>query len=319
MPAKAGRSVRRRKTSQKKARFPLKPLVFLLLFIFAIFGSARILSSWKNRIWIPQTRFTVVVAKENPTIYSYNPQIDELLVIAIPKNTEIEAAWGYGRWPVGSLWELGFQEGLEGELLAFSLTKNFGLPIDGWISSTGGGLFEESPLGINNWVQAFALGSAKTNLTFFDRLNLRAAGGVLSDRKEEIDLIQEKVLVKVRLADGLEGFDIAPEQAKVVFEKFKDERVFQEGKTLAVINTTGEKGLAAQAMRVANVLGVRTIKSENKGAEVESCLIKTSQANFESLAVQRLAQIFRCHKEKTDGLLLGDIELVLGQRFAETF
>lgn len=316
MPAKAvARSVRRRKTSQKRTRFPLKPLVFLLLFIFIVFGTARILSSWKNRIWIPETRFTVVVAKENPTIYSYNPQIDELLVITIPKNTEVEAAWGYGRWFVGSLWDLGFQEGLEGELLAFSLTKNFGLPIDGWISSTGEGLFKESPLGINNWVQAFVLGSAKTNLTFFDRLNLLAAG----DGKKEIDLVQEKVLVKVRLADGLEGFDVVPEQAKAVFERFKDERVFQEGKTLAVVNTTGEKGLAAEAMRVANVLGVRTIKSENKGVEVEGCLVKTSQANFESLAVQRLVQIFRCQKEKTDGILLGDIELILGKKFAETF
>src|SRR3990167_6129084 len=123
-----------------------------------------------------------VVASDNPKVYSYNPQAEKLVVFEIPANTQIETSRGYGQWFAGSLWKLGEQEKLRGELLRESVQKSLGLPVDGWIEERGEALFAPRKLGVMSALfEALTTTRIKSNLTFFDRLHLLMKVGI--DRK----------------------------------------------------------------------------------------------------------------------------------------
>lgn len=328
MPAQAkiDKGSRRKKARREKKR-RLTPSVLLGRFLtiallaLALGGFYKLFSSWQTRLWIPNTRFTVVVARDNPTIYSYNPKNGELLVIPIPKNTEVEASGGYGNFLVGSLWELGVREGTGEETLSVSLTKALGLPIDAWIGPEGEGLFQGQPLA---WpvlaLKALVSGQLKTNLTFFDRFQiLLAAGGTSQVNRRIIDLEGTSIIKRTFLADGVEGFTVLPERAKVVFEAFRDEVVLGEGHTLIVVNTTEKRGLAADVVRVAITLGVRVVGTSQREEKVAGCVVKRRPNIKGSVSARKLAGIFGCRHEVGDFLGASDMELVLGEEFAKRF
>ena len=106
-------------------------VVFGLLIVFGLFG--KVYLGYRNRLWDNKTRFTIVVAKENPEVYSFESATKTLVHFSIPKNTQIEASNKMGKWYIGSLWQLGKQKGLKGELLQKSIQKSFGIATDAWV------------------------------------------------------------------------------------------------------------------------------------------------------------------------------------------
>lgn len=318
-PAHIVRKLRFRK--EKRERFaPVRFLrVILILGVVFVFGLAilRLFEDWQKRVWsLPGTRITVVVASSDPTIYSYNPQTNSLTIIEVPKTTQVEASSGYGKWLAGSLWQLGADEGKGGELLATSLEKALGLPIDGWISSQGEALFESRTLGVPS---ALRVMGSRTNLTIFDRLNIiMATSGVGVADRRSLDLVAT-ALKKTQLPDGLEAYVPVPDKAKTVFGLLRDEIVFTEGKTLLVINTTSKQGIGLEVARIAGTLGVKVVGTQTVTREVEGCAIVGLQENINSYASRRLAQIFECETRVETPAGPGHLEIILGNGFAERF
>lgn len=321
MPAQAkiDRGSRRKKAKRERKRSStpfviLGRFLVIALFALALGGLYKLFSSWQNRLWIPGARFTVIVAADNPTIYSYNPKNNELLVITVPKNTEVEAAGGYGNFFAGSLWELGVRKGVGGEILSASLTRALGFPIDAWVDWRGERLLLSKSPNIE------VLGPIMTNLTFFDRFNLLlAAGGTSQVNRRMIDLEGIGIIKKTVLADGVGGFTVLPERAKVVFEAFRDETVLGEGRTLVVVNTTGERGLAADVVRVAATLGLRVVGTSQREDKVRGCIVKKRPNVKDSVSARRLAGIFACRQEVGNFSGASDMELILGEEFARRF
>lgn len=295
----------------------LKRFLLFAFLLFALGLSWKIYSAWKNRIWDTDTRLTVAVAQENPTLYSYSPSSQELTIIVIPANTQVDAAGGYGSWLAGSLWDLGIQEKRR-ELLSFSLEKNLGVPVDGFIGLEGGFFFQTTPWPVKFF--AALAGNFATNLTFFDRLALVfGPGSVPTPNRRIINLEGQGVITKAVLSDGQEGFIVVPERAKVIFEALRDDKILSEGKTLIITNATDKKGLAGDVVRVASTLGVRVIGAQTAGQKVEDCLVKTRLASKDSVSVKRLAKIFGCSQEIGEFEGHADIEIVLGEGFAKRF
>lgn len=322
-PLSGHRKLARRKA--RAARYKPDNLLhrFLALTVLVIFVSLvwQVFSSWQGRLWKQERRFTVVVAGKDPTVFSFDPQTRTLSVVIIPSNTQIEAAGGYGFWLVGSLWELGQQEGLGGTLLVESLKKSFGIPIDGFVDPRGETLFSLRSLAFPLSVKEAVLsGRVSTNLTFFDRLNvLLGPGSVGQADRNSIDLRESRVLRQSVLSDGTQGFEVVSEQTEASFARlFRDERVFTEGKTLSVVNTTGKAGLASEVARLARVLGVRVIKVGSSEAKVDACKIRGARQDLDSFSARRLVTLLGCPLEEGIGEL-AQLELILGEGFARRF
>ena len=331
MPSAQGRlRSRARKLKFKSPGIKLTkiaPFRLLVTFLILIIGLLLISFSWKvylgykNKLWDGKTRITVVIAKEDPEVYSLEPATGTLIRFSIPKNTQIEASNKLGKWYVGSLWKLGLQKGLEGEVLRRSVQKSLGLPVDAWIDEGGETLFTSSSLGkFGALKKAVLTGTLQTNLTFFDRLNLLgAASGDISER--EISLTATRVVIKTKLTDGEEAYAVMPDQANVTFEKFmRDDIVFAETKTVSVLNTGGKQGLGGEVTRVAQVLGARVIgarASDEKYGGV--CKIRGEADAIVSVSAARIAELFNCELEKSQPRGPATMEIILGEKFVEEF
>lgn len=296
----------------------LKHFLLFAFLLFALGLSWKVYSAWKNRVWDTPTRFTVVVAEENPTLYSYDPSFSELTIISVPANTQLDAAWGYGSWLAGSLWSLGVQE-KRWDLLSLSLAKNLGVPIDGFVGPGGEKFFQNSiwPLKIFKAL----MGDVATSLTFFDRIKLLfGPANTPKANRRVISLEEQGVITKTVLADGQKGFVVLPERSRIFFEGLRDERILDEGKTLIVTNSTDKKGLASDVVKITSTLGLRAIGAQTKiNEKIEDCLIKTRPRDKNSLSVKRLVKVFNCNVEVEEFEGPADIEILLGEGFTKRF
>lgn len=288
----------------------LKKFLTVVLLIILVGISFKTYLAWQNRLWTEGTRFTVIVGTNDPTLYSMNRETGKILLARFPEKVQVEASHDYGSWFMGSLWQLGEQEGLGGEILANSVKKAFGIPVDAWMDKRGEALFKE----------ALFLSRMSTNLTFFDRLSvlLAVSKAGLADR-QEVDLVSLRVLSKQRFADGVEGYIVVPEQAKVIFEKsLRDDAVFKEGKTVSIVNTTTKSGLAREVARLAGILGLRIINAESKMEGVKDCLIIGGKSELSSLSAKRLAGLLGCSLKEGE-TSTSQLQIFLGEGFAQRF
>lgn len=316
--------VRRAKTAKRESRSPkgiITKIVFVLCSLFFVLGLWNLYNSWKNSQWITGTRITAVVASADPKIYSFNPQASKLTIMAIPTKTQISASGGRGEWLAGSLWKLGEQEKLGGQVLAQSLQNTLGLPIDGWAEEPGAALFVNRKLGfVSAFIEAVTSSRIKTNLTFFDRLQiLLQVGTVGFSGRRELDLVSSGAVRAQKLADGEEGYVVIPEKAKIAFEEIRDDLVFAEGKKLKVFNTSKKAGLAAEVTRVITTLGLWVISTGSSDEAVEDCQVRGDSQNTKSISARRLAAVLGCKVSDKDTGGPEDLELWLGESFAQRF
>lgn len=316
---------RRKVSSAKKYKTKVVAgkIIFVIFAIFLIWFFWSLYQSWKNSEWISGTRLTVAVGGQNPKIYSFNPQSKKLTQIKIPLKTQISVSGGMGDWLVENIWKLGEQEGVGGQLLADSLEKSLGLPIDAWIEETGESLFTSSQLGIFSSIyQAIVTSRAKTNLTFYDRLQilLQTSSSGRSGRNE-VDLAALGVVKRAKLGGGEDGYVIIPDKAKIAWESYRDDLVFAESKKIIVINASTKAGLALEVTRVVSALGLRVIgtSSEKTDIEVNDCEVRGWKSHIESVSAERLAKMLGCGVRDVEISSPQDIELVLGERFAERY
>lgn len=317
MPARKStlRKLAKRKNSRehKKPGFIVRRVIIALLGVLVLIVAWELVSSWRDRLWTLGTRFTVVVASDDPTVYSYNPANNTITFFKIPANTQMDAAHGYGHWLAGSLWGLGMQEKKEGLILAKTIQKEFGIPIDGWIGAGGEEVFSPRTL---SWplatLEAIRSGRFFTNLTLFDRLNLfLGAGRVGRSDRSEIALLSSGVIKKEKLPDGLAGFVPVPERAETVMTVLRDDKIIAEIKTVKVVNAAGKSGLGQVAARVINIMGLRVISVDTAKEKFSGkCLLKGSKKSLDSISAKRLITLFECDSQISE--TIADLEIVLG-------
>lgn len=322
MPKKSLTDKIRKKIQKRKVRtgknnhWFLLGIILLIALLLATYGRKMFLS-WQASTWIPQTRLTVVVANKNPEIYSIDSETGKVLKAVIPANTQLTASFGYGNWLAGSLWTFGIQEKRGGELLAKSVQKSFGIPVDAWIGEGGEVLFESNPFGfVSSYPIAVAAGRAKTNLTFYDRLSLLLKA--LPSEIEEVNLQAIGVLRKTTFSDGVEGYAVTPDKTKAL-SMFRDDGIFLEDQKLTIINSSSRAGLALLVGQISANLGLRVVDIQNKQSRVETCEVRGNNLQLQSRGAKRLIQLFNCETQSDELNNSLEIQLVLGEAFAKGF
>lgn len=277
---------------QKQRRVSKRKLVIGQVLVFAIIilvaGSiAGFYGVLKKSIWDGETQITLAVASRPVSVVSFSPLGPSLVFLTFPPDAYVEVVHGYGNYLVESIYPLGELEGKGrgGDLLARSLQENLGVPLDGYLTT-------------DNLKEIKALLESKTNLSRWDLWRLWwEARNVREDRVKLVKL--DKPLDPERLE-------------RIIGQYFVDEKIRREALAIAVLNATGQPGLATKEARIIKNLGGRIVGLGD--IENEKCQIASLQKYKNSHTVKRLVKIFGCPWSGEN--LFGqraDLVLILGE------
>ncbi len=232
--------------------------------------------------WDLQARYNLLLLKvedsRNPTtliknlaILSMDPKDQSLLIVDIPVDTEINLP-NYGNSRVSGLYASGnLAAGSPGvNFVEKSLTSFTGATFDGYLLIDAAGesqirALAGKPLTISSYKESLNLWhwpalpklflavkeNVRTNLSLPELINVgRFAYGTRFDKVTETDL-------GARIAQGgvaLEDF---------LGRNFVDQKIYEEGLRVIVLNGTNEPGLAGRAARVVEHLGANVVDVDN--------------------------------------------------------
>lgn len=263
----------------------------------------------RNYRWDGNNNINLVVKDESIGILSLNPKDKTAFIINFPDNTLIDTAFGFGKWQIRSIYNLGQSEGNRGyELLEKSLGNLLGVPIDGMIEYKG----DLTELDIRN---------IKTDLTLLELIRLKISlSQIRFDKIKNIDLLKMEILDKTRMNDGTEIYSSDPDKLDQILV-FIDPLIQKEHLSIAVFNATDYPQLAQKAARMITNLGGNVIIISN----AQNTYAKTKVTGQKGSTLTRLSQVFDlgCSKDPTCANISvpemensrAQINIVLGEDF----
>lgn len=298
------------KKKKKGLRFSLRAIAFLVIsffvLLFYLFFRFKFLGGVSKQS-------LVVNSKEgNVVVSSIDLKSEEITNIIIPANTQLLVTRQLGTWKAKSIWQLGVNEGLGGELLRETIIKNFHIPVRYWAEShgqalIGGGFFPAL-------VSLFY--PLQTNLGTLDKLKLAVLSAKIpSSRITEIDLGETPMLKQTRLLDGEEGFVIRSKVPEKVLLVFADEAMAGSEIRLSIKDATGNSKVAELVSKTLEVMGVKLVSKTLEDLGDFDCFVSGKRREV----VEKVVKLFLCKEEKEESLGNFDLEVKLGRGFARRF
>jgi len=289
----------------------MKKLLGGLVLASCLFLGYRFYRLQKATVWHGQRQLNLVIQASPVGVVSFQPKNKRLVALLIPDEVYLEAAYGYGTYRAGSIYALGELDQQGGQLLAASIQEYLGLPVDGWLAAALDWEKEIESLKKTLW------DSRETNLCRWDTIRLWWFLKTLRpDQLVSISLAQTTAAQPLELADGEKALEIDPQKVdQVISQYFQDEQLVSEGLALAVVNATGQPGLAARGARLIGNAGGRVVDTDDWPNQQVGCEIRGSQEVLAGYTAQRLQRIFDCRLGSDE--LAGrraDLVVILGDR-----
>lgn len=302
---------------QRKTRKPRALLFWVLVLIV-------LLSGWYS--FTPRTqldRISFVVASDPVAVWSLDTSDYSFDIITFPGSFVVAASHGYGTYPVGSLWKLGFIDKRSGSVFLDSVADMLGIPIDGYIGTSSDTLMEIRD-SKRDGRELFSLlrlprliiGGYVSNIPvrLFFRFG-KALWGAKPDAFHVRDLADAYVTQNVTLPNGDTVRKLDTEALDAVIKGvFEDLTIRKEDMTVAVYNTTAHPSLATQVSRMLTQIGVHVLSVGNDTPELDSCLISGSTAALSSQTARVIRMLFSCHASATEAASRMDLEVRLGKK-----
>lgn len=306
-----------RTPKKKKASFLVKFVAFLAL--GALILIPLFLVGLGKTLWKDGERFTLVIGSETPTVVSFSPIREDIILFTIPASTNLELPHGYGTWPAGSAWKLGIQEEKEGKLLSGGITKTFGITVDGFIGEEAlPALGYKTPGSLAAKLRVIVDGR-ETNLGILDRIKFVLKSSSDPRNREYIDLERLGIIRKYKIPDGTESFRVLEDKAeRELGERLADEVLRREQKTISIVNRSGVSGLGRDLARIIKILGVQVTSVRSEETADFDCKLKLKQPSERKLA-ERLARIWDCEILKDGNLEKSSLEFSFGEKFGARF
>jgi len=299
----------RKKISKKPSkRFNKKRIIIFLLTLLVIGACLYQKSSWYH-----YSNFVLVTrGSEKIVVTAFDRVNHEITSVSIPNSTEVEVARALGTWQLGSVWELGLNEGFAGQLLAETVTFNFNLPTTFWAEEEAEGFFNSS---LSPRLSA-TFSPYKTNLAFLDRINIALFSlGVNNLEREELDLSKNGVLKKKTLRDGNAGFVMRTKVPTGIISIFSDPDLVKSQARVLIKDSTGKPYLSDVVGEVLESLGGKITLVKKVDPVDGGCVI----GGKDELIVMRIAKLLSCKEETIETESNFDIEVLMGEGFAERF
>lgn len=290
----------------------LLPVFFLLLggLIWKIAGEFRSSKLGKFQ------RYNTVISSDSSNrvnLLSINIVEETAVLIIIPHNVYLDVPPNYGKYRLGSVWDLGELDKKGGRLLSETIQDFAAVPVDGFIrlSTPITNDYQDNILrGILNWklLEDMAKGKIKTNLSVFDIGRLILKGVSLRFDKIKIyDLEKMGILDELILADGSKTEIIDDEKLDYYTkDEFRENDIVLENLKSEVLNASGQLGLGAKTARILTNLGIDVLTVGNFDGQPDSidfskrekCVIKTSRESIKKITTLRVKQAFGCNTQE---------------------
>lgn len=279
--------------------------MFVVLFVTAYFLSTK--SFWKQ-----QNKLSIVLNSQyGVTVVTLDPIEHDLTKILIPQTVQVDSARGFGKWKLGSIWQLGENENLEGKLLQETLVKNFGFPVHFWANAEDD-IFLKNGVGS---VFAFFFKQMKTDLGIVDRIKITL---FLVNLKETdiktIELEGSGYLKKAKLPGGEEGYTVSGLPPAGLALVFSDSETSKKKLRVQVTNRS-EISFSNTIFPVVDFLGGKVVSELNQDSSELDCVVSTLERQFG----ENLSQILGCDFRSIQAPGNVDIEIQVGERFGERY
>lgn len=285
------------------------PAILALIFFSIIFF--RLFFRSDNFANDTKTSLVIKNGDSSISVIVFDPRIKEIHTLIIPGNTEIDIAGGYGKWKIKSIWQLGEQEGLDGDLLARSVTRGLKMPTFLWADSRAGGLV--SPR-FSTIIPAL-FSPYKSNLSLGDKLGMLILSlQVKNTKRVTINLQDTLYLDRAMLSDGEEAYVISASPAQYISAIFADPYLSGNVVRVAIKNASGEPGLAEEVSKIIEVLGAKVSSIEKAPNQEGRCILIANDENL----LKSLKKLFGC--DASVGQIGNfDLEITLGEKFADYY
>lgn len=288
----------------------------VLTFIFSLnLPYSPDLADAKTYPWDTESSYNILYATireekklADISFINLQPREKEITVLHIPDTTYARVPRGYGEWTIGSIYQLGEEDGGAGvDLLRLSLSQLVGLPIDGVIINTHSSQKAEEVISSlrKNQFAFFTLGShLKSNISSWELITLgRFAGSVRQDKVITLDLGKSSITESRLLPDSTRVLGIDNIQLdSFIRSNLADTALADENASIAILNATNHPGLAQSASRLMTNLGATVVFTGNtESLQSKSAVIETSGEEYKfDITKKRLEEMFapRCSKEK---------------------
>jgi hypothetical protein len=288
--------MQRRKKRQRKKYYIFIGIIFLVVIALGYFYNLS-----KTRYWDGKHGLNVAIGgKEDVYLISIDPEGNEVSKIIIPGNTEVELSRDLGEMKIKNVWQLGFNEGLKGNLLSETITKNFKIASYTWTDDEHFLLF----------------GKHLTNLSFGDRFRIMLfLKGIKNYKGNEIDLAKTSYLNSSKLKDGVNGFIITKNIPKVMSILSDDTRLTKGNLKIKIIDLGGSRGVAESLGEIIESLGGKVNLIEVGEQNNTDCTVLSNNQEARSF----LSHTFGCNVGKLTDKTSFDVQITFGKTFSERF
>jgi hypothetical protein len=311
MPARRRRT-RRRKNTKKEV--PIRRVIYLIIASFLL-GIYLYFSS-ETRYWEGDNKISVVYQRRDGDveISVFDPEVDEIKNIVIPGDTQVEVARNLGVLKLVNVNKLGINEGLEGRLLAETVTKYFNFPVYVWANENMSDFVSGNPIKIVTAIFSVS----NTNLTFSDKIRLAFYSlKIKNTENTTIELAKTSYIRKGTLEDGQEGYLLARTPSTTLLSIFAEPKISKSTPRISIVNKSNTPLIANEVGEVVEVLGAKVTSITNTGDDVDGktdCIIIGKNKEV----VKLLSRYFSCKtKDKASGEF--DVEMQLGDKFRRRF
>jgi len=250
------------------------------------------------------------MGSEKIYIAVFDPEEDTVNTIEVPENTEVDVSRRLGKWRLGSVWQLGENEGLEGRLLSETIVKNFKIPVTYWADDQALAFIQKG-----NLAEAI-FGHSKTNLTFADKLRLLAFSLQVKEfKRTNINLTKTNYLKEQKLIGGEQGFIVTKVMPDNLLVIASDNLISAGNLKLTLTNATGSNSLSEKLGAIIEAMGTKVAAVQNVDQEDKDCEVQAKDLKI----AERFASVFGCDigKDLTD--LNFDVDIKFGTQFADRF
>lgn len=308
MPARHSkrRTVLRNKPKKDRPRY----LIYILVLVVII--ASYVFLNLSTKFWDKSAKLTLVTKDANGDVVLVIFDVPDRSITnyVIPKDVQVEVARQLGVWRLGSVWQLGKDEKLNGELLVETVTHYFNFPVYVWGDTTSLGFTK----GIAEILKAM-FSPYQTNLGFGDRVRLGIfAMEVTNQDRDEVDLSNSSSMKKMTLSDGEGGYVLVNDFGQTIMSNFADPYISSKEFKIYVKDGTATGGVAESVGKVIEVMGAKVAALE-KGDVNGVCTV----SGQDTTAVKRIAEVFSCKENigKLDNSF--DVEVDLGRDFSNKF
>lgn len=239
----------------------------------------------------------------NVTVFDF--QKETITTIVIPGNTRVVLADGLGEWKMENVWQIGVNEGLDGQLFKETVIKNFHFPITNWADYRASGFASTNASDMASAV--FVL--TKTDMGLVQKIKVaKLALFTKNTNRQEINLAATTLIRPEEFVDGTKGYKIGDDVPEKLLIYFSDPN-FAQVRTILVTNMTGEGG-SKVVDQLVSFLGNKVALIQSGEEEDFSCQLVTNNKEM----VMTLVQVLNCEVDERDSVEF-DLEIKIGRQF----